>query len=34
VKKVVVSAPVKDGDAANIVYGVNHDIYDPRATGS
>ncbi|GHE97872.1 glyceraldehyde-3-phosphate dehydrogenase [Aliiroseovarius zhejiangensis] len=27
-KKVVVSAPVKDGDAANIVYGVNHDIYD------
>ena len=30
VKKVVVSAPVKDGDAANIVYGVNHDIYDPH----
>lgn len=29
VKKVVVSAPVKDGDAANIVYGVNQDIYDP-----
>ncbi len=29
VKRVVVSAPVKDGDAANIVYGVNHDIYDP-----
>ena len=29
VKKVVVSAPVKDGDAANIVYGVNHDTYDP-----
>lgn len=29
VKKVVVSAPVKDGDAANIVYGVNDDIYDP-----
>lgn len=28
VKKVVVSAPVKDGDAANIVFGVNHDIYD------
>lgn len=28
VKKVVVSAPVKDGDAANIVYGVNHDIYN------
>ncbi|MFA8441366.1 ArsJ-associated glyceraldehyde-3-phosphate dehydrogenase [Yoonia sp.] len=30
VKKVVVSAPVKDGDAANIVYGVNHDIYEPE----
>ncbi|MEX5729013.1 glyceraldehyde 3-phosphate dehydrogenase [Rhodovulum iodosum] len=29
VKKAVVSAPVKDGGAANIVYGVNHDIYDP-----
>lgn len=29
VKKVVVSAPVKDGGAANIVYGVNHQIYDP-----
>lgn len=29
VKKLVVSAPVKDGDAANIVYGVNHHIYDP-----
>lgn len=28
VKKVVISAPVKDGDAANIVYGVNHDIYE------
>ena len=28
VKKVVVSAPVKDGDAANIVYGVNDEIYD------
>ncbi len=31
VKKVVVSAPVKEDDAANIVYGVNHDIYDPQA---
>ena len=30
VKKVVVSAPVKDGNAANIVYGVNHDIYDAK----
>lgn len=29
VKKVVVSAPVKDGNAANIVYGVNNDTYDP-----
>jgi len=29
VKKVVVSAPVKEPGAANIVYGVNHDIYDP-----
>jgi glyceraldehyde 3-phosphate dehydrogenase len=30
VKKVVVSAPVKDGGAANIVYGVNEGTYDPR----
>ncbi|TDK41350.1 ArsJ-associated glyceraldehyde-3-phosphate dehydrogenase [Antarcticimicrobium luteum] len=30
VKKVVVSAPVKDGPTANIVYGVNGDIYDPE----
>ncbi|MGK7752817.1 MULTISPECIES: ArsJ-associated glyceraldehyde-3-phosphate dehydrogenase [unclassified Roseovarius] len=29
VKKLVVSAPVKDGDAANIVMGVNDEIYDP-----
>jgi glyceraldehyde 3-phosphate dehydrogenase len=29
VKKVVVSAPVKDGPTANIVYGVNSDTYDP-----
>ncbi len=29
VKKVVVSAPVKEDDAANIVIGVNDDIYDP-----
>ena len=29
VQKVVVSAPVKDGPTANIVYGVNDDIYDP-----
>ncbi|MCL4134186.1 UNVERIFIED_CONTAM: hypothetical protein GTU68_037389 [Idotea baltica] len=30
VKKVVVSSPVKDGPTANIVYGVNDDIYDPN----
>jgi len=29
VKKVIVSAPVKDGDAANIVYGVNNAAFDP-----
>ena len=29
VQKVAVSAPVKDGDALNLVYGVNHDLYDP-----
>ena len=29
VKKVVVSAPVKDGGAVNLVYGVNHGLYDP-----
>ncbi|MDA5095285.1 ArsJ-associated glyceraldehyde-3-phosphate dehydrogenase [Aliiroseovarius sp. KMU-50] len=28
VKKVVVSAPVKEDEAANIVFGVNDDIYD------
>lgn len=31
VKKVVVSAPVKDGPTANIVMGVNDSIYDPAA---
>jgi glyceraldehyde 3-phosphate dehydrogenase len=30
VKKVIVSAPVKDGNAANIVYGVNNHDYDPN----
>lgn len=30
VKKVVVSAPVKIEEAANIVYGVNHDIYQDQ----
>ncbi|THH38119.1 ArsJ-associated glyceraldehyde-3-phosphate dehydrogenase [Aliishimia ponticola] len=29
VRKVVVSAPVKDGETANIVMGVNEDSYDP-----
>ena len=29
VKKVVVSAPVKEAPAVNLVYGVNHQIYDP-----
>ncbi|WP_299912852.1 ArsJ-associated glyceraldehyde-3-phosphate dehydrogenase [uncultured Paracoccus sp.] len=28
VQKVVVSAPVKDGGALNLVYGVNHQLYD------
>ncbi|QYK43329.1 MAG: ArsJ-associated glyceraldehyde-3-phosphate dehydrogenase [Paracoccaceae bacterium] len=28
VRKTVVSAPVKDGDALNLVYGVNHHLYD------
>ncbi|ABA81659.1 ArsJ-associated glyceraldehyde-3-phosphate dehydrogenase [Rhodobacter sphaeroides] len=28
VKKVVVSAPVKDGGALNLVYGINHQLYD------
>lgn len=28
VKKVLVSAPVKDGGALNLVYGVNHHLYD------
>ncbi|KAA9006104.1 ArsJ-associated glyceraldehyde-3-phosphate dehydrogenase [Histidinibacterium aquaticum] len=31
VRKVVVSAPVKDGPTANIVYGVNQETYDPAA---
>ncbi len=31
VKKVVVSAPVKDGRTANIVYGVNNEVYDAEA---
>jgi glyceraldehyde 3-phosphate dehydrogenase len=31
VKKVIVSAPVKDGPTANIVFGVNDDVYDADA---
>ncbi|MGC1487705.1 MAG: ArsJ-associated glyceraldehyde-3-phosphate dehydrogenase [Albidovulum sp.] len=30
VKKVIISAPVKDGPTANIVYGVNEGVYDPK----
>jgi len=29
VARVVVSAPVKDGGALNLVYGVNHHLFDP-----
>jgi glyceraldehyde 3-phosphate dehydrogenase len=29
VRKVVVSAPVKDGGVLNLVYGINHHLYDP-----
>jgi glyceraldehyde 3-phosphate dehydrogenase len=29
VKKVIVSAPVKDGPTANVVFGVNNDVYEP-----
>jgi glyceraldehyde 3-phosphate dehydrogenase len=32
VKKVLVSAPVKDGGALNLVYGVNHQLYDGSQT--
>ena len=32
VRKVVVSAPVKDGGALNLVYGVNHHLYDGTQT--
>lgn len=31
IKKVIVSAPVKDGSALNIVMGINDDLYDPTA---
>lgn len=30
VKKVVVSAPIKEGGALNLVYGINHGDYDPK----
>lgn len=29
VRKVVVSAPIKEAPALNLVYGVNHQLYDP-----
>jgi glyceraldehyde 3-phosphate dehydrogenase len=29
VGRVVVAAPVKDGGALNVVYGINHDLYQP-----
>jgi len=32
VRKVVVSAPIKDGGALNLVYGVNHHLYDGSKT--
>ncbi len=32
VKKVVVSAPIKDGGALNLVYGVNHHLFDGSQT--
>ena len=32
VQKVVVSAPVKDGGALNLVFGVNHHLYDGSQT--
>jgi glyceraldehyde 3-phosphate dehydrogenase len=32
VRKVLVSAPVKDGGALNLVYGVNHHLYDGSQT--
>ena len=32
VQKVAVSAPVKDGGALNLVYGVNHHLYDGSQT--
>ena len=37
VARVIVSAPVKDGGALNLVYGINHHLYDgtqPLITGA
>ena len=31
VERIVVSAPIKEDGVANVVYGVNHDVYDPDA---
>jgi len=31
VRKVIVSAPVKEEGALNLVYGINHELYDPAA---
>ena len=33
VRKVVVSAPIKEEAALNLVYGVNHHLYDPKRHG-
>ena len=30
VKKVIVSAPIKEKEVANLVYGVNHEVYNPK----
>ncbi len=30
-KRVIVAAPVKTGDVLNIVFGINHQLYDPAA---
>jgi len=31
VQKIVVSAPIKEDGALNLVYGINHDLYDAKA---
>ena len=30
VKKVIVSAPIKEKEVANLVYGINHEAYNPK----